>query len=164
MQLALLRQWKHHGTLRVRSWSSCAATNFCIAVDTGGGVLTFNGSTWTAPDIIDPTYQHLWSVSCPSRTFCAAVDTSSNIFTFNGTTWTEGKPAPTGGKGLEAVSCPNSATCMANGFNGEVFTYTNAKWTVSAQTKQGDNLTGLSCPVTHYCVTVSSKGYALTGT
>jgi hypothetical protein len=53
---------------------------------------------------------------------------------------------------------------MANGFNGEVFTYTGGKWAVSAKTKQGDRLTGLSCPVTNYCVTVSSKGYALTGT
>ena len=62
---------------------SCPAATFCAAVDTNGNVVTYNGSTWNAPQHLDttaaqssaaPTPTQLNSVSCPTQSFCVAVD------------------------------------------------------------------------------------------
>ena len=74
------------------SWPvvSCPASNFCAAVDGGdGNVITFNGSTWSAPVNIDsqaaksvsgPVLIFLMSVSCPAAMFCVAGDSIGNAF------------------------------------------------------------------------------------
>jgi len=74
------------------SWPvvSCPASNFCAAVDGGGGnVVTFDGSAWSAPVNIDskaansvsgPVLIFLMSVSCLSATFCVAGDSIGNAF------------------------------------------------------------------------------------
>jgi hypothetical protein len=74
------------------SWPvvSCPTSNFCAAVDGGGGnVVTFDGSSWTAPVNIDseaakslsgPVLIFLMSVSCLSATFCVAGDTIGDAF------------------------------------------------------------------------------------
>jgi hypothetical protein len=41
-------------------------------VDGSGNAITYNGSSWSKPDSIDPT--PLFSVSCPTASFCIAVD------------------------------------------------------------------------------------------
>jgi hypothetical protein len=74
------------------SWPvvSCPTTNFCAAVDGGGGnVVTFDGRSWTAPVTIDseaansvrgPVLVFLMSVSCRSATFCVAGDSIGDAF------------------------------------------------------------------------------------
>jgi hypothetical protein len=74
------------------SWPvvSCPASNFCAAVDGGGGnVVTFDGSTWSAPVAIDPEAANsvsgpvlifLMSVSCHSAMFCVAGDSIGDAF------------------------------------------------------------------------------------
>lgn len=49
---------------------SCASSLFCAAVDLDGNALTYNGSSWSAPDMINEG--DLFAVSCPSATFCVA--------------------------------------------------------------------------------------------
>ena len=78
---------------------SCPTVSFCAAVDNSGQVLTYNGSTWSAPTIVGTvagsspvTLVPLTSVSCASPSFCVAVDgdqtdPTSNIITYNGSTW-----------------------------------------------------------------------------
>jgi hypothetical protein len=74
------------------SWPvvSCPTSNFCAAVDGGGGnVVTFDGSSWTAPVTIDskaansvsgPVLVFLMSVSCLSAMFCVAGDSIGDAF------------------------------------------------------------------------------------
>jgi hypothetical protein len=69
---------------------SCPASNFCAAVaGAGGNVVTFDGSSWTAPVTIDskaanavsgPVLMFLMSVSCRSARFCVAGDTIGDAF------------------------------------------------------------------------------------
>ena len=77
------------------SWPvvSCPASNFSAAVDGGGGnVVTFDGSTWSAPVNIDsqaansvsgPVLIFLMSVSCLSAMFCVAGDSIGDAFVRN---------------------------------------------------------------------------------
>jgi hypothetical protein len=74
------------------SWPvvSCPTSNFCAAVDGGGGsVVTFDGSSWTAPVTIDskaansvsgPVLIFLMSVSCHSAMFCVAGNSIGDAF------------------------------------------------------------------------------------
>jgi hypothetical protein len=74
------------------SWPvvSCPASNFCAAVDGGGGsVVTFDGDSWSAPLTIDsaavnsvsgPVLKFLMSVACLSAGFCVAGDSTGDVF------------------------------------------------------------------------------------
>ncbi len=50
---------------------SCASASFCVA-GLYGGLSTYDGTSWTAPDLSLGT--GLTDVSCPTSTFCAVVD------------------------------------------------------------------------------------------
>src|ERR1019366_3194297 len=104
---------------------SCPTTSFCVAVDESGYVLTYNGSSWSSPDEIDPgTGQTLTSVSCPTASFCVAVDMMGNVLTYNGSSWSS--PESIGADiWLYSVSCPAASSCVAVGFDGDVFTYSS---------------------------------------
>ncbi|NNN21768.1 MAG: hypothetical protein HKL80_07200 [Acidimicrobiales bacterium] len=56
---------------------SCPTASFCMAVDSNGRVLHFNGTTWTPPVSIDGI-NYVSSVSCQTVSFCIAVDHSGN--------------------------------------------------------------------------------------
>jgi hypothetical protein len=74
------------------SWPvvSCPTSNFCAAVDGGGGnVVTFDGSSWSAPVNIDseaassdrgPVLIFLMSVYCLSAMFCVVGDSIGDAF------------------------------------------------------------------------------------
>ena len=59
---------------------SCTSTTFCMAVDSGGDALRYNGSTWSSPSAI-VSGEGLTSVSCTSTSsaFCIAVDYHGNV-------------------------------------------------------------------------------------
>jgi hypothetical protein len=69
---------------------SCPTSKFCAAVDgNDGNVVTFDGTSWTAPVNIDaeaansdrkPILIFLMSVSCVSAAFCVAGDSSGDAF------------------------------------------------------------------------------------
>ena len=65
---------------------SCPTANFCVTVDFHGNVFTYNGSSWSSPDNIDPGTSFM-AVSCPSASFCAAVDFTGHALTYNGSSW-----------------------------------------------------------------------------
>lgn len=53
---------------------SCAATDFCVATDSYGEAVMYNGVSWTASSQAGPVGYPLYSLSCPSLTYCAAID------------------------------------------------------------------------------------------
>ena len=83
---------------------SCATASFCVAVDTAGNALTYNGTHWTAPTSIDGTTQ-LNSVSCATTSFCVAVDSDGTALTTTdgGSHWTSNDLD--GSTNLNSVSC-----------------------------------------------------------
>ncbi len=89
---------------------SCVSSSFCAAVDRQGNALSFDGSTWSAPLLIDST--GLVSVSCPSSSFCAAVEYEDNAVSFDGSSWSTPQPIDTM-KNLLPVSCASSSFCVA---------------------------------------------------
>ena len=105
---------------------SCSSATFCVAVN--DKVVTFDGSSWSAPVAIAlPPYGfpfHAWAVSCTSASFCVAVG-STEVPTvyggvaedpgyavmFNGSSW--GSLAKIDDKDLSLISCASATFCVA---------------------------------------------------
>jgi hypothetical protein len=143
---------------------SCASTASCTAVDYYGNALTWDGSTWSAPEPIDtpfgddPPSGVLRSVSCPTTTFCAAVDQDGNVLTESGSVWSA-PTAPLGlGTLLASVSCASATFCVALG-GGQVTVYNGSTWASLGNIGPSGNLTSVSCPLgASTCEAVESSG------
>jgi hypothetical protein len=106
---------------------SCADASRCVAIDTGGDVVTWNGAAWSAPSpglpwAGNPPSQI--SLSCPARTWCAA--TGNSLWAGHGRSWTS--YAPGGLRSWSSVSCATAAFCMAATDEGWVSQYNGRAW------------------------------------
>jgi hypothetical protein len=67
---------------------SCPTRSFCMAADTGGSVVTWNGTSWSDPvSVIPPAriYTGLdTSVACTSSRFCMVMNADGDYATFAG--------------------------------------------------------------------------------
>ena len=106
---------------------SCASVSFCVAVDSAGYALTWNGTAFSAPALVaaEPALagtdaSGLTGVSCPTPTFCRAVDSIGRVFGFDGTTWSKGTLIDNG-HALSSVSCPSVSYCVAVDRSGNAF-------------------------------------------
>ena len=144
---------------------SCASTTFCVAGDSSGNVITWNGSTWSSPVNIDSS-NDLSSVSCASATFCVAVDSSGNAITWNGTSWSIPVNIDSSNN-LSSVSCASATFCVAVDYAGNVVTWNGSSWTVTTGVAPVTvpylpNLSSVSCPTSTFCVAMNSSGDAVT--
>jgi hypothetical protein len=94
----------------------CPSTTLCLVADALGNVLTFDGSTWSAPVAVDPNGE-LAAISCASTTFCMAVGDGSRAqsawaYQFDGSTWSASPDSKTRSH-FGDVSCPTRRFCMA---------------------------------------------------
>ena len=118
-----------------RRIDSCTSASFCLAVTGQGlGLLSYNGSSWSATQATQPpgtTGGALAAVACTSATACATVGsypegegTAPLAEHFNGSEWTvqettdplrviEG--AETQGS-FQSVSCATASACVATGY------------------------------------------------
>ncbi len=138
---------------------SCPTASFCMAVDSNGRVLHFNGTTWAAPLSIDGS-NYLSSVSCPTVTFCMAVDRGGNALSFNGTTWA----APLsidGTHSLYSVSCPTVSLCKAVDGSGNALSFNGSTWAAPLSVDSTNEISSISCPTTSFCMAVDGSGKAL---
>jgi hypothetical protein len=142
---------------------SCPSDSFCVAVDSAGNALTFDGAGWSAPSRIDGTVP-LSSVSCPSASFCVAVDSAGNALTFDGTAWSA--PAsidPT--HSLTSVSCASASFCVAvDNYGSAVTDRDGTAWSAPASIDPTHSLTSVSCASASFCVAVDNSGNAVTDT
>ncbi len=129
-------------------------------MDNGGHVLTYNGSSWSAPRSVDPNEGYLSSVSCPTADFCAAVDNGGNVLTYNGSTWSSPDSIDPG-SALTSVSCPTASVCAAVDGNGDVFIYDGSTWS-SPDSIDPSSLSSISCPTASFCAAVDASGDVLT--
>ena len=64
---------------------SCSSPTFCMAVDSyEGNSLRFDGTGWSAPDVVQPGLNGLIAVSCAGGSLCVAIDYSSDAFVWRG--------------------------------------------------------------------------------
>lgn len=156
---------------------SCPSTTLCAAATVGGRVLTWNGSSWSAPDLLTPTANlglqvllelpELSGISCASPTFCVVVGSSGSAHTFDGKSWSPPDPIDTSGAqhgnrdGLTAVSCPSVHFCMAVDDLGRALSYNGASWSQPHVVDATLGLSAVSCPTSNFCVSLNDLGDAL---
>ena len=178
---------------------SCVSTKFCVATGTFGNgttaqnlILTWNGVTWSldaAPSISTSgsRFNVLNGISCVSTKFCVATGTFGNgttaqnlILTWNGVTWSLDAAPSISTSGSEAnqltgVSCTSTSFCVATGayYNGTtaqnlILTWNGSTWSldaapsISTSGSEANQLTGVSCTSTSFCVAVGTFGNGTT--
>ncbi len=154
---------------------SCTGASFCAAVDAFGAFLTWNGTSWSQPSVIDQGGGGLTSVSCVSSSFCMAVDNSGRVLFYpGGALWSAPEPVDLAGGGLTSVSCASTTFCGAVDASGNALIYSiqagssTATWSQPyAADPNGGGLTSVSCTSSSFCMAVDMKGdelYYLNGT
>jgi hypothetical protein len=67
---------------------SCPTSSFCMAADAGGAVLTWNGSSWSAPRQVIPAPEQYTgigtTVDCPDAQFCMVMNADGGYATYTG--------------------------------------------------------------------------------
>src|SRR5437879_5442614 len=110
---------------------SCAIASFCEAVVASpqlGSAITWNGTSWSAPQVLDQ--QNLNHVSCPTAGFCMAA--SNSAFTWNGASWSRGSHLiwPNPKDGITNVSCGSPSFCVAPDVDGDMRIWNGTSWSV----------------------------------
>jgi hypothetical protein len=153
---------------------SCPSTDFCVAVDRAGDVITSTNplggaSAWNVTSVDSGVNAGLTGVSCPSAALCIAVDSTGHVVTSihpmgGPSAWTVTRLDQAGN--LNGVSCASVAFCVAVDTNGDAVTTTDplggpSAWTVS-NVDGSNSVSAVSCPSTHLCVAVDSNGDVMT--
>lgn len=138
---------------------SCATPTLCVAA-AGNGVMSFNGSNWSAPDVA-AVPRGVASISCVAPAFCGATDSYSGAAVFNGTSWSDDEdvsfeyyPYPSR---LGAVSCTSATFCAAS----DGSTYDGTVWSTPNPAPNSDE--AISCASPNFCVVLDSSGNAIVG-
>jgi len=138
---------------------SCTSSSFCMAVDADGSTVTYNGTSWSSPNPIDPDTA-LESVSCTSPSFCAAVDVTGDAFTYDGTSWSAAASIDPGNT-LSSVSCTSPSFCVTVGQDGDVVRYDGTSWSFPTSINLATAfLESVSCTSTSFCMAVDDQGGA----
>lgn len=125
---------------------SCPETTWCMAADSQGNVMEYDGSSWTTPASVGAKY-----VSCPTETFCAAATFGQDLLTFNGTVWSTPSPVGPSGTTYLAVSCANPTLCVALGNSGEAI-FNGTTWSYGVRGEYSGIIDTVSCPTTSFCM------------
>ncbi len=137
---------------------SCASASFCVAVDLVGNAATWNGTTWTQPQPIDPNGAGLSGISCPSQTFCAAVDLAGAALTWNGQQWS----APVSiepDNSFTGVSCTSASFCVAIDDDGNAVMWNGTGWSTPRSIGfPGIFLNAVSCASPQLCAVADLGG------
>jgi RHS repeat-associated protein len=139
---------------------SCVSTTFCVAVDTSGYAVIYNGSTWGTPSDIDST-RSVDAVSCVSSTFCVAVGASGYdaIYTGSWATATDIDSTRT----MDAVVCTSTTFCVTGDTTGYSAKYTGT-WATATDIDSSRSIKKIVCESTTFCVTGDTTGYSATYT
>ena len=142
---------------------SCPTPTFCAAADSSGGVVTYDGASWSAPTSVDTASESgLASVSCTSSAFCAAVDSAGNAFTYDGASWA-GPTDIDASNDVDSVSCTSPTFCMAvdAATPGNALSYDGTGWSAPTAVDAAGGLSSVSCVSAAFCAAVDSADNAL---
>jgi len=144
---------------------SCATSTFCGAV--GGQVAaTFDGSSWSAPQTVDPSSdarESMGTLSCVGSGFCLAGDLAGNAYIYENGKWTgpneiSSSLSSSNLPGVDSLSCASPNFCVASGDVGSaahVFVYNGTNWTDLRSVIPGQQLLFVSCTSITFCLAVS---------
>lgn len=144
----------------------CVSSTFCVATDNEGGLLIFNGASWSAPHLFNVKWV---GTSCANNSLCVAAGTTvagGVAAEYNGTTWsTPSLINP--GKKVTSIGCAQSQvnpTCYVGAYT-RVFKYESGAWTHSGPFDSDDvgthGIASIACESASQCVAVDGKGNAL---
>lgn len=144
---------------------SCVSPTFCAAVDNTGNAVTWNGSSWSAVQLIDSGGE-LTSVSCTSSSFCMAAGIFGDAFLWNGSSWSTAQlfesTLGTVGYVYTYVSCASSRFCALVDINGNAVTWNGKGWSAPQSIDPDPGFTSVSCRTSRFCVAVDGDGNAFT--
>jgi hypothetical protein len=167
------------GQLRAAMRVSCASAQFCMATDTLGNWLAYNGTGWGTPSpmpLRGTTPGHVPVVSCAAPGFCLAVGGNQYDVYSNGT-WSAPAGLPAGMRqsvpltaGAQqgeayALSCASATFCTAvgpgNGNAGTAAaTFNGSSWSAftTIDSVGTEGLIAVSCPSAAFCAAVDDGG------
>lgn len=125
---------------------SCAAKDFCAAVDETGLNWTWTGTAWTGPTRFAPQGDFEAHITCPSSTFCMASD-EKNTYVFDGHRWRV-TPHVTWPLGITTLACAGPKYCVAGPVSPkatELRAWHGTGWTARPEVDLEDNAIALSC-------------------
>ena len=125
---------------------SCAARNFCAAVDETGLSWTWTGTAWTAPERFAPQGDFEAHITCPSDTFCMASD-DKDAYVFDGHRW-RGTPHVAWPLGIKTLACAGPKYCVAGPASPkatDLRAWHGTGWTARPDVDLEDNAIALSC-------------------
>jgi hypothetical protein len=137
---------------------TCTAANFCAAVDSAGELVTWNGTHWSKPRVVD-NGGDLRSVSCVNATFCAASGDAALILRYRGKSWSA-QVAHVSGVALGSVSCASETFCVAGDLAGDVYIWNGARWRGDGQPSPDAGI-AVSCRSARFCAGVTGAGEGL---
>jgi len=133
---------------------SCPTDTFCVAVDHGGAVVTYDGNKWSSPTQVGGSYP---DVSCVSNRFCMLTSSSGEVFRFDGATWTPAKVFRPGA--YSVVSCATVTSCAAVDVqSGIPATFDGSTWTAGSTSISEGPFVAVSCPASGSCAAVEGFG------
>lgn len=143
---------------------SCSAAGTCAVINTSttslrASAATFDGTDWSAVQLVDVVPGSLDGVSCSSASFCTVIDTSGYAWRWDGTAWSTAQV--TGGIALRAVSC-TSSSCVAVDDSGNARSYDGSTWSSPVAVDPGQRLTAVSCTSSTFCAAIAADGKAAT--
>ncbi len=134
---------------------SCPTSSWCMAVDLSGRVMTFNGSSWSAPKVVFPRVADrnpdVRAVSCPTTSFCLAVS-GHGYGVYRGGAWTvvSSPLAP-----FKAVDCYSATRCgivRGEPYSGRSTTMWNgASLSTPVTTPWAARVDAIACPSATVC-------------
>lgn len=137
---------------------SCSSAHSCVALDSSGAWLHYDGSSWTKPKRISSKSYGTFErpLSCPSATFCMALVNDENTRVLRGARWSKLSPVPVDSWGL---SCESARRCIAlSGINAQV--WNGSRWHIAHRTSRDDMVT-ISC-TRSFCVAGTADGSVVT--
>ncbi len=135
---------------------SCATTTFCVAIDSNGNEITYNGEKWSKPKNIDMNLGPLKlnAISCSSNIFCVVVDLTGNAIIYNGNSWS--RPRKIDAVSLTSISCPNTNNCVSVDSNGRVLSYSSGSW--ESLNSTNFKFYRVSCSSRAFCIATNLSG------
>lgn len=149
---------------------ACPAATECVSVGSAanrphstipygtGYAVTYDGSGWGTPVIMDPAHDGPDAVSCPSLSFCAATDTAGYVLYLRHGDWSAPAKIDHAGR-LTGIDCVSSSFCLATDDNGQILEYDGSAWSGPHRIDFRNALGRPSCGSPTLCVVADSNGF-----
>ena len=143
---------------------SCVGASWCLAGDSSGQVLTWNGSAWSAPKralaVADGDESGgLGTLSCVSTSFCLAVADHGGVVTYRSGVWSAVSRLKTSAGGaitMTSADCTSTTFCVAVGqaddWSAWVARFNGTSWTTPA--KLSGSVSRVDCVSSTFCMAV----------